>query len=313
MRRDLKVRRAYRRKNPIITTDLKEWRVHPTYDFLYANQDGRVFSTKSNKVVGTLDKRINRYFISIPKKTSQLRYRIVWECFNSLLQDDLQVDHKNSISTDDRIDNLQALTSLLHHKKTREQPWNKGGKSYLRNPENQEDLDGEIWKDGTLDGHKFTASNMGRLKCKVNQYDTIRITRGVENNKIYRISVRRRADISSDSFEKSDYMIHTIICTFFHGVAPSKHHQVNHKDKNTLNNRADNLEWMTSRENNIHSKGIAVAKCNLEGEEIQRYASYSLAADDCRGISGKAVTGGAISKCVNGKLKKVGGFIWKKV
>lgn len=48
-------------------------------------------------------------------------------------------------------------------------------------------------------------------------------------------------------------MVHTLVCTAFHGHPPSKRHQVNHKDGNKLNNRAENLEWVTPKQNMQHA------------------------------------------------------------
>lgn len=45
------------------------------------------------------------------------------------------------------------------------------------------------------------------------------------------------------------FMIHRLVCIWFHGDAPSPHHVVNHKDHNGLNNHKDNVEWMTQSEN----------------------------------------------------------------
>lgn len=47
-------------------------------------------------------------------------------------------------------------------------------------------------------------------------------------------------------------LIHRLVCTHFHLNPLNKPH-VNHKDSNTLNNRADNLEWCTHQENVKHA------------------------------------------------------------
>lgn len=45
------------------------------------------------------------------------------------------------------------------------------------------------------------------------------------------------------------FMVHRLVCTWFHGDAPTPFHVVNHKDHNGLNNHKDNVEWMTQSEN----------------------------------------------------------------
>lgn len=43
--------------------------------------------------------------------------------------------------------------------------------------------------------------------------------------------------------------VHQLVCESFHGPAPTKAHEVAHKDGNRMNCRAENLRWSTHREN----------------------------------------------------------------
>jgi hypothetical protein len=55
------------------------------------------------------------------------------------------------------------------------------------------------------------------------------------------------------------YKVHKLVCMAFHPIEGREKYedykdlQVNHKDGNTLNNHADNLEWMTKSENMKHA------------------------------------------------------------
>lgn len=55
-----------------------------------------------------------------------------------------------------------------------------------------------------------------------------------------------------------NFKVHRVICYAFHPIdgkntlSNYSDLQVNHKDGNTINNHADNLEWVTSRENMFH-------------------------------------------------------------
>jgi len=47
--------------------------------------------------------------------------------------------------------------------------------------------------------------------------------------------------------------IHRLVAKAFLGPPPSPKHEVNHKNGDTADNRACNLEWVTRRENNLHA------------------------------------------------------------
>jgi HNH endonuclease len=47
----------------------------------------------------------------------------------------------------------------------------------------------------------------------------------------------------------AEHVVHQIVASAFHGVRPSAEHVVDHIDTNRMNNRADNLRWVTRLEN----------------------------------------------------------------
>lgn len=90
--------------------------------------------------------------------------------------------------------------------------------------------------------------------------------------------------------------------------------EVNHKDGNKENNNIENLEWVTSSENQKHRHSIGikttsnkkVGKFTIDGKLIAEYNSIQEAAN--KENNGVRVS---IDNVVHGKRKTLKGFIWK--
>ena len=67
-----------------------------------------------------------------------------------------------------------------------------------------------------------------------------------------------RTDLYADG-KRTTKRIHRIVGEAFISN-PSNKSQINHKDGNKLNNRIDNLEWVTPSENMIHAFNTGLAK-----------------------------------------------------
>ena len=110
---------------------------------------------------------------------------------------------------------------------------------------------------------------------------------------------------------KKAFMVHRLVgMAFVPGYREGLF--INHKDENPRNNRADNLEWVTTSENNIYGNHVtncrrhrAVEQLTLDGQFIQRFDGIKEAAEatGCRATS--------IQSCCIGRYKSSCGYRWR--
>ena len=127
--------------------------------------------------------------------------------------------------------------------------------------------------------------------------------------------------LSSDNFEKTVF-VHRLVASAFI-PNPENKREVNHIDGNPSNNKVDNLEWATKRENMDHAvinhlippgkklgeshRACPVAVYDLEGNFLDKF--------DCvKSASLKSgVSSSKISAVCSGRRETAGGFQWKHI
>lgn len=136
----------------------------------------------------------------------------------------------------------------------------------------------EVWK-SVVSYPTYLVSNLGRVKrAKPTHCD--------KNGVMYkRKSLLLKGTIDKDGYLKVHLsckisglskvnFVHRLVAIAFIGN-PDRKRTVNHKDGIKLNNRLDNLEWATDKENVTHSfkhgfstnKGIKNSQCKLNNED----------------------------------------------
>lgn len=133
----------------------------------------------------------------------------------------------------------------------------------------------EAWKD--VNGfEKYEVSTLGNVRNK----NTGRILK-LNNRGGY-------LAIGLQNIKRKTCLVHRLVAYAFIENHENKP-QVNHKDKNGLNNKVENLEWNTNEENSIHrssevkqttNQNLSVWRIDLKtGEKIQKYESINEAAN----------------------------------
>ena len=78
------------------------------------------------------------------------------------------------------------------------------------------------------------------------------------------------ATLSKDGLKGAKRTIHRLVAISYL-TNPENHPEVNHKDGNKLNNKLDNLEWCSGKQNMKHAKEIGLFKYNkpTEGKKLK--------------------------------------------
>lgn len=180
----------------------------------------------------------------------------------------------------------------------------------------------EVWRDIKGYEGKYQVSNLGRVKSlHYNRSDKEKVL-------LPRTKTRYQYVVLSKNNKVAHKYIHRLVAEYF-VPNPDNKPYVNHKDGNKHNNNAENLEWMTPLENNLHayhvlgkhpmhgfkfdksknSKPVEQWYVSEEGYKykLATYANISIAAI----INNLHST--SIVQCCKGNswYGQVGGYIWR--
>ena len=162
----------------------------------------------------------------------------------------------------------------------------------------------EIWV--TINNHKdYEISNMGKVR---NRHTQEEISGDVNTAGYRRVTLYYG--------KKKRYFIHRLVALHFCD-GYSENFVVNHIDGNKLNNKADNLEWITRSANDKHAyrkklrisnNKTKVAKKDIQtGEIIETYESIKDA------LQANGMKGSNISSVCSGDRSSAGGFRWEYI
>lgn len=166
-----------------------------------------------------------------------------------------------------------------------------------------------LWRDIAGYDGLYQVSSDGRVKslphfvnngrgCYQTKEKILKPGKRVRNKCIYKFVVL------SNGKNIERFSVHRLVAQAFL-ENPNGFDEINHKDKNTENNRVENLEWCDHAYNVNYSKAKKVLQFDFDGTLLATYSSIVVAAQ-MTGISRTAINN---SLC--GWSKSAGGYIWK--
>lgn len=120
----------------------------------------------------------------------------------------------------------------------------------------------EIWKDVPEWENLYEVSNIGNVRSKTREVNTCdrnkeNFTKRIIKGKLLGCTIEalgyRRVDLRcKEKSRRKNALVHRLVALCFIDNPKRKPH-INHKDCNPLNNKVENLEWCTHKENMHHA------------------------------------------------------------
>ena len=164
----------------------------------------------------------------------------------------------------------------------------------------------EEWKDVVGYEGRYQVSNLGRVRSMPVKSKT-RFYKG----DVMKISVDS-VGYQNVSLSRKTHKVPRLVAKAFI-ENPNNYPCVNHIDEDKTNNRVDNLEWCTYKQNNNHgtrnariseNEGRAIIQYDLNGNEVKRWKSITDAAN-FYGVKRWTIGG-----CLKGRQHTSCGFKW---
>lgn len=132
-------------------------------------------------------------------------------------------------------------------------------------------LPGEIWKPIAIEnfGEYYHVSNMGRvMRVKSASGGTHPgfILKGCINSRFG----YNHYDLYTTPRESTKFSGHALVMITFVGERPSKYNEINHKNGVKTDNRLSNLEYVSSKQNQIHAYKNGIAKRKLTHNDVRK-------------------------------------------
>lgn len=152
----------------------------------------------------------------------------------------------------------------------------------------------------------YEVSNLGHIRnTKSGQV----LNPGVSGNGYRQVSLRMKA---SGKFEKR--YVHRLVASYWI-PNPENKREVNHKNLDRTDNRVENLEWVTSSDNQKHKYQTGSYKTSnrrvaqIDIDTLKTIAEFSSVAEAARCL-GK-IRRGQIDRALHGQSKTAYGYYWK--